>query len=62
MRATCTNCGQTYRGGTVTVWLKRDRERNRILNEPREDVSFRCVKGCDEVYSMDVEVLSRYDR
>lgn len=57
MRATCTNCGQTYRGGTVTVWLKR--ADSRILNEARDDVSFLCTKGCDEVHDMEVEILAR---
>lgn len=55
MRAVCTNCRHPYVAGTVTVWLKRDGDR--ITNEPRDDVSFRCTKGCDEVHPMEVEVL-----
>ena len=57
MRATCSNCAQTYPGGTVTVWLQRDGDG--YLNQPRDDVSFRCLNGCDEVHDMEVEVLER---
>lgn len=57
MRATCSNCGQTYTGGAVTVWLKRDDDG--YVNEPRDDVSLRCTKGCDEVHDMEVEILAR---
>jgi len=61
MRATCNNCGYIYEGGTVTVWLKHDRDEGKILNEPKDGVSFLCFKGCDKVHDMDVEVLKRRD-
>jgi len=57
MVAECLNCGQTYSGGTVTVWLKRGPEG--YLTEPRDDVSFRCTKGCDEVQLMEVSIVAR---
>lgn len=66
MVAVCTNCGQRYSGGTVTVWLKREETPDhpehdgRILHEPKDDVSFRCVKGCDEVHQMEVRIRDRY--
>lgn len=59
MRAKCDNCGHTYHGGTVTVWLKRDEDG--FTTEPRDDVRFLCTKGCREVHPMDVKILSRRD-
>ena len=57
MMAKCTNCGRSYHGGTVTVWLERDE--NGISEKPRDDVSFLCTKGCREVHDMEVTVLER---
>jgi len=57
MVAQCTNCGRTYRGGTVTVWLERGPEG--YLSQVRDDVSFLCTKGCEEVHDMEVRVLER---
>jgi hypothetical protein len=59
MRATCEGCGHRHTAGTVTVWLKRDRTSTptRILNEPREDVSFRC-DGCETDQNMEVEIIA----
>ncbi len=57
MRATCENCGRHYYGGTVTVWLEEDEDG--IVTQPRDDVSFRCTKGCDETHDMEITVLER---
>lgn len=57
MRAKCTNCGRSYSGGTVTVWL--ERKNGQITSEARDEVSFLCTKGCDEVHDMEVKILER---
>lgn len=58
MRAVCKQCGHRSTGGTVTVWLKKDRSRDptRITNEPRDDVSYRCP-DCEKVTEREVTVL-----
>jgi len=57
MRASCTNCGQRYYGGIVTVWLEKGPDG--YLSQPRDDVSFLCTKGCEEVHDMEITVLKR---
>lgn len=56
MRAICLECGHVTRGGCVTVWLEiEDGQSN-----PRDDVSYKCFKGCGEVTDHRIEIVSRW--